>query len=126
MIDVLIVDDHPVMRELLRQILERYPDVSVVADAGLGEDAVSHATHFQPGVALIDVNLPTMSGIETTRMIKMRSPLTAIIGLTAGEPNDTDMTMISAGASVVISKADLVHCLYPAILEAVKGLKAAI
>jgi len=126
MIDVLIVDDHPVMRELLRQILERYPDVSVVADAGLGEDAVSHATRFQPGVALIDVNLPTMSGIETTRMIKMRSPLTAIIGLTAGEPNDSDRTMISAGASVVISKADLVHCLYPAILEAVKGLKAAI
>ncbi len=126
MIDVLIVDDHPVMRELLRQILERYPDLSVVADAGHGEDAVDHAIRFQPAVALIDVHLPTISGIETARLVKLRSPYTAIIGLTACEPDENDMTMIRAGASAVISKADLVHCVYPGILEAVKSLKTAI
>ena len=67
-----------------------------------------------------------MSGIEATRLIKQQSPLTVIIGLTANEPNDSDMAMLSAGASAVISKADLTHRLYPAILEAVKSLKTAV
>ena len=88
MIDVLIVDDHPVMRELLAQVVQRYPDLSLIAEAGYGEEAVSQATRLQPAVALVDVHLPTMSGIETTRLIKLRSPLTVIIGLTASEPND--------------------------------------
>jgi two-component system, NarL family, response regulator LiaR len=126
MITVLIVDDHPVMRELLRQVVQKYPDLALVAEAGYGEDAVSQATRLQPAVALIDVHLPTMSGIETTKLIKLRSPLTVIIGLTASEPDNTDMAMLSAGACVVISKADLFHRLYPCILEAVKSLKAAI
>jgi DNA-binding NarL/FixJ family response regulator len=126
MIEVLIVDDHPVMRELLRQVLQRYTDLSIVAEAGYGEEAVSHATRYQPAVALVDVNLPTMNGADTTRLIKLRSPLTASIGLTASEPDDSDLPMISAGASSVISKADLVHRLYPSILEAVKTQKAAI
>ena len=126
MIDVLIVDDHPVMRELLRQVLERYADVSIVAEAGYGEDAVSQATRFQPDVALVDVNLPTMSGIEATRLIKLGSPSTTIIGLTAGEPDEADMAILSAGAFAIISKADLTHRLHPAILAAVKSLKTAI
>jgi DNA-binding NarL/FixJ family response regulator len=126
MIDVLIVDDHPVMRKLLAQVVQRYPDLSLIAEAGYGEDAVSQATRLQPSVALVDVHLPTMSGVETTRLIKLRSPLTVIIGLTASEPNDNDMAMLSAGASAVISKADLFHRLYPCILDAVKRLKAAI
>ena len=124
MIDVLIVDDHPVMRELLCQVVQRYSDLSVVAEAGYGEDAVGQATRLQPAVALVDVHLPTMSGIETTRLIKLRSPLTVIIGLTANEPDDTDMAMLSAGANAVISKADLVHRLYPCILDACEKSKS--
>ena len=114
------------MRELLAQVVQTYPDLSLVAEAGYGEEAVSKATRLQPAVALVDIHLPTMSGIETTRLIKLRSPLTAIIGLTAGEPDDNDMAMLSAGACAVISKADLFNRLYPCILEAVKSLKAAI
>ena len=125
MIDVLIVDDHPVMRELLRQVLETYPDVCVVAEAVNGEEAVRQASRFQPAVAVVDIRLPTMSGIEAAKLIKLQSPCTAIIGLTAGKPTDTDMAMMSAGAIAVIDKTDLVHRLYPLILEAVK-LKTAI
>ena len=109
MIDVLIVDDHPVMRELLRQVLEMYPDVCVVAEAVNGEEAVRQASRFQPAVAVVDIRLPTMSGIEAAKLIKLQSPCTAIIGLTAGEPTDSDMAMISAGAIAVIDKTDLVH-----------------
>jgi two-component system nitrate/nitrite response regulator NarP len=126
MIDVLIVDDHPVMRELLRQILEAYPDICIAAEAVNGEDAVSEAAHLQPAVAIVDIRLPTMSGIEAAKLIKLQSPNTAIIGLTAGQPGDMDLAMMSAGASAVIDKTDLVYSLYPHILQAVKSLKTAI
>ena len=121
MIDILVVDDHPVMRALLLQVLETYSDVSVVAEANSGEDAVKEATQFQPAVAIVDVHMPTMSGIETTKMIKQKSPTTIVIGLTAGEPDVEDMTMISAGAACVINKADVVWRLYSAIVDAMKG-----
>ena len=126
MIQVLIVDDHPVMRELLRQVLEPYKDVVVIAEAASGEEAITKAMHFHPAVAIVDVHLPTMSGIEATKLIKVRSPSTAIIGLTAGEPDYQDRAMITAGATTVINKADVLYRLYPAILDAAKDLKTAI
>ena len=67
-----------------------------------------------------------MSGIEATKQIKLRSPPTVIIGLTAGESDNRDMGMTAADASSVINKADAVHSLYPAILHVVRNLKAAI
>ena len=126
MITVLLVDDHPVMRELLRQVLEPYKDVVIIAEAGNGEDAVAQATQFQPAVAIVDIHLPTMDGIEASKLIKLRSPSTAIVGLTAGEPDYKDMAMISAGATTVINKADVLYRLYPAILDAATNLKTAI
>ena len=126
MINVLIVDDHPLMRELLRQVLETYPDVCIAAEAINGEDSVIQAARLQPAVAIVDIHLPMMNGIEATKQIKLRSPGTAVIGLTAGEPDERDMAMTSAGASFVINKADVVRSLYPAILDAVRNLKAAI
>ena len=126
MIDVLIVDDHPVMRELLRQVLEGYSDVSIAAEAINGADAVRQADRLQPAVAIVDIHLPMMSGIEAAKQIKLRSPGTVIIGLTAGEPDDRDMGMTSAGASSVINKADVVQSLYPAIVDAVRNVNAAI
>ena len=126
MIYVLIVDDHPVMRELLRQVLGPYADLSVIAEVANGEDAIAELARFQSAIALVDIHLPTMSGIETTKLIRIKSPGTAIIGLTAGEPDHHDLAKIAAGASAVINKADIVGRLYPAIVEATKGLKTAI
>jgi DNA-binding NarL/FixJ family response regulator len=125
MIDVLLVDDHPVMRELLRQVLEVYPDLSIVAEAVNGEDAVMQATRMQPAVTIVDIRMPTMNGIQATKRIRVQSPCTVIIGLTAGEPDQEDMEMISAGATKVIDKADVVYSLYPAILHAVNNIKTA-
>lgn len=126
MISILIVDDHPVMLELLRQVLESYPDVTIAAEAMNGEDAVRQAARLQPAAAIVDIHLPMMDGIEATKQIKLRSPGTVVIGLTAGEPDERDMAMTLAGASVVINKADVVRSLYPAIVDAVRNLKAAI
>ena len=126
MIDVLLVDDHPVMRELLRQVLEVYPDISIVAEASSGEDAVIQATQLQPAVAIIDIHMPTMSGVDATKRIRLQSPSTVVIGLTAGELHYKDTDMISAGANNVLDKADVVCSLYPAIVDAVNRLKTAI
>ena len=121
MIDVLIVDDHPVMRELLRQVLTSYVDILVVAEVANGEDAVTQVAVSQPAIALVDVHLPTMSGIQTAKLIRINSPRTVVIGLTAGEPDHEDMEMIAAGASAVLNKADVVERLYPTIIKNLKN-----
>ena len=77
--------------------MDTFPDVYVVGEAVSGKDAVRQASRFHPAVALIDIHLPTMSGIEATRLTKVLCPSIAIIGLTTGEPDDTDMAIISAG-----------------------------
>jgi DNA-binding NarL/FixJ family response regulator len=110
----------------LRQVLEPYADLSVRAEVANGEDAIAELGIVQPAIALVDIHLRTMSGIETTKLIRIKSPGTAVIGLTAGEPDHHDMAMIAAGASAVINKADIVGRLYPAIVEATKGVKTAI
>jgi DNA-binding NarL/FixJ family response regulator len=115
--DILLVDDHSVIRALLRQILETYPDIAIVGEAEDGETAVRQAMRCRPTVALIDCHLPKLSGVEVTRLIKLKSPYTTIIGLTAGEPNGGEMEMVRAGAAAVLNKADVLQELYPLIVK---------
>ena len=120
MSDILLVDDHPVMRALLRQILEAYPDIAIVGEAKDGEEAVRLAAKLQPAVAVIDIHLPKLSGPDATKLIRLQSPCTAIIGLTAAEPDYREMEIISAGASAVLNKADVFRELYPSIVRAMR------
>ena len=124
MIDVLLVDDYPVMRQLLREVLEAYTDITIVGEAGTGEDAVIQATRLQPAVVIIDIHLPTMNGIEATRLIKRQCSCTAVIGLTDGEPDHTEHAMLSAGATAVVSKGQIFTALHSAIVEVVSRLKS--
>jgi DNA-binding NarL/FixJ family response regulator len=121
-VQVLIVDDYPEMRRLLRDILHPYSGIDVIGEAGTGEDAVTEATRLRPTVVIMDFQLPTMSGIEATKLIKLESPSTAVIGLTAGVPGDTEKAMLDVGAAAVLDKGDLLETLHPTIVEAVKGL----
>ena len=117
MITVLLVDDYPAMRQLLRDILERYSDIQIIGEAGTGEEAVAQAATLNPSVVVIDLQLPTMTGIEATTAIKRQCPSTTIIGLTAGATDSTETAMRHAGAAIVLSKVDLLETLYPAIIE---------
>lgn len=121
MINVLLVDDYPIMRQLLRDILERYPDVRIVGEAQTGEEAIALSTTLKPTVVIVDINLPTITGMEATTLIKLQSPCTTIIGLTAGAPDHTETAMRDAGAKTVLSKGDLINALYPTIVEALKS-----
>ena len=123
MITVLLVDDDPVMRQLLRDILDRYPDMHIVGEAENGEDAVALTMTLTPAVVIMDFNLPTMSGVEATTSIKLKSPTTAIIGLTASAPGDTEYAMVDAGAAAVLNKGEMVGVLPPIIVQAIPTAK---
>ena len=82
-IRVLIADDHAVVREGTRQILEHEHDMEVVGEAGDGEEAVNLAARYTPDIAIIDIAMPRVDGIEATRRIKAECPSLAVLILTA-------------------------------------------
>ena len=116
-IRVLIVDDHAMLRQGLRTMLETNADIEVVGEACDGEEALVSVEKLQPAVVVIDINMPKMNGIETTACLKARYPDLIIIGLSVnvGEPNQRAMRR--AGAIRLISKEAAVEQLYAAILE---------
>ena len=121
MIPVLLVDDHPQMRHILREMLETYSDLTVVGEAETGEDAVTKAAQLQPSVVIIDINLPTLNGIQATKLIRLRNPRTAVIILTAGDTRDSEKEQIvAAGAAALLDKSDLFETLHPSIHKAIK------
>ena len=123
MITVLIVDDHAHVRQVLRQIIESYDDLTIAGEALNGEEAVLLAAKLKPAAVVMDIHLPVLNGIPATTLIKVNNPFTAVIGLTAGDPREDEKAMTIAGASIVINKSEVLHALYPAIVNAVKQIK---
>lgn len=119
-IEILLVDDHPHVRKVLRQLIETYADLRIVGEAVNGEEAVLLAAKLKPNAVVMDVHLPVLSGVPATTLIKITNPFTAIIGLTAGDPRQDEKAMTIAGASAVIHKSDVLQALYPAIINAVR------
>jgi DNA-binding NarL/FixJ family response regulator len=117
MISVLLVDDFPVVRRLARQILERHSDIHVIGEADTAEEAVEQVARHKPSIVVIDIQLPRMTGIQATTLIKRHSPSTTVIGLTAGASESTEMAMRDAGAATVLNKEDLLENLYSTIIE---------
>jgi DNA-binding NarL/FixJ family response regulator len=123
MIEILLVDDHPHIRKLLREIIESHDDLTLVGEAVNGEEAVLLAVKFKPAAVVMDIHLPVLNGIPATTLIKMNNPFTAVIGLTAGDPREDEKAMTIAGAAAVINKSEVLHALYPAIIDAVQRVK---
>ena len=123
MIEILLVDDHPHIRKLLREIIESHDDLTLVGEAVNGEEAVLLAVKFKPAAVVMDIHLPVLNGIPATTLIKMNNPFTAVIGLTAGDPREDEKAMTIAGAAAVINKSEALHALYPAIIDAVQRVK---
>ena len=79
---ILVVDDDQRTRQLLQDILEQHPDVTIVGEAGDGKEAVAMAVECKPDVILMDIDLPYLDGVEATHCIKQACPQTVIICLT--------------------------------------------
>ena len=103
-IKVLLVDDHPVVREGLRVILGTAPDIKVVAEASDGAEAVEEAVEHQPDVVLMDLRMPSMDGIEATRRIKSKLPSTSVIVLTIYDNDAYVIDAVRAGAGGYLLK----------------------
>jgi PAS domain S-box-containing protein len=101
---VLIVDDHKIMREGLRGLLQFEPDIEVVGEAADGFHAVELAEKLSPDVVIMDVNLRGTNGVESTRRIMARRPGTKIIGLSMHVDDDVAMAMRDAGATAYLTK----------------------
>ncbi len=97
-IRILIVDDHVLLREGTRQLLEREEDLEVIGEAGDGEEAVNLSRLFQPHVILMDISMPRMDGTEAIRQIKSEFPQTSILVLTGFDDEPNAIAALKAGA----------------------------
>ncbi len=103
-ITVLLVDDHAMVRQGVRAFLDTQPDISVVAEAGSGEEAVKMAAEHAPDVALMDLIMPGMDGVEATRLLTAKSPRTSVIVLTSYHDDEHVFPAIRAGALSYVLK----------------------
>lgn len=101
---VLVVDDHPVVREGLVSMLSDDPDFDVIGQASSGEEALQKTTQLSPDVVLMDIRMPGMSGIEATERIKAKQPTTAVIVMTMYDNEAYMVDAIRAGAAGYLVK----------------------
>jgi len=120
---VLIVDDHPLMRRGIRQLLALNSDFQVVAEAGDGENAVSLASRLEPDVILLDLNMKGMSGLDTLNALRRHDVTAQIIILTASDSTSDIATLINAGADGYLLKDSDPEVLLEDILRGAKGGK---
>jgi NarL family two-component system response regulator LiaR len=97
-ITVLIVDDHKVVRQGVRAFMDTQPDITVVGEAGSGEEAIKLTTRHVPDVVIADLVMPGMDGVEVTRRVKQVSPRTQVIVLTSYHQDEHIFPAIRAGA----------------------------
>ena len=120
-IKLMLVDDHEVVRAGLRMLLNAQPEMEIVAEAGSGAEAITLAQTYQPDVVLMDITMPGMDGIATTRQLKACCPEIAVLALTIHQEKDYFFQMLYAGASGYIPKRAAAEDLFRAIQTVHKG-----
>ena len=116
-ITVLLVDDHAMVRQGLRSVMEAFPNIEIVGEASNGNEAVTLVERRRPAVVLMDINMPKLNGIEATARIKTEHPNVAIIGLSVNAESGNQEAMKKAGATMLLPKEAVVDELYNAILS---------
>lgn len=104
MINIIIVDDHEIVRTGLKMIIDKMSGIKIVAEAENGKQAIDMVREYKPNVVLMDVNMPEISGIEATRRISQYMPDTKIIILTVHAENPFPAQLLEAGASGYLTK----------------------
>ena len=112
---ILIADDHSVVRAGLRAMLESRSGWEVCAESVDGRDAIEKAVKLKPDIAILDIGMPLLNGVEATRRIRAASPSTEILILTMHESDDLVQQVVEAGARGYILKDDADRVLLAAV-----------
>lgn len=119
-ISVLVADDHDIVREGTRRVLENEKDIVVVGEAKDGEEAVEQVKKLKPDVVVMDISMPRLNGIEATKQIKALFPATAVLILTIYDNDQYIFGLLEAGAAGYLLKN--IHS--SALVEAIRSVYA--
>ena len=120
-IRLLIVDDHPVVRDGLRGMLERQPDFEIAGEAGDGRESVQQVKRLNPDIVLMDLRMPEMDGVAALREIKANDPGVQVLVLTTYDSDADILPAIEAGAAGYLLKDSSRQELYDGIRAAMRG-----
>jgi DNA-binding NarL/FixJ family response regulator len=113
---VLVVDDHEVVRQGIKMVLETDPELEVVGEAASGEDAIERVRDLHPNVVVMDIGMPGLSGFEATRRIRQSNPDVQVLALTVHDSEAYVFQMLQAGATgYIVKRAPAVE-----VIQAVK------
>jgi DNA-binding NarL/FixJ family response regulator len=113
---VLVVDDHEVVRQGIKMVLETDPELEVVGEAASGEDAIERVRELRPNVVVMDIGMPGLSGFEATRRIRQSNPDVQVLALTVHDSEAYVFQMLQAGATgYIVKRAPAVE-----VIQAVK------
>ncbi len=112
---ILLVDDHPIVREGLKTVLQRRPGWQVVGEASNGVEALEKAESLQPEVIVLDITMPKMNGLEVCRIVKQKMPGTEVLMVTQHDSPQMMREALSAGAKGYVVKSNAARDLLEAI-----------
>jgi two-component system, NarL family, response regulator NreC len=117
-IRIVLADDHRIIRDGLCSLLEKHPNMEVIAEVENGKEAVEVTKQLKPDVTVLDISMPLMNGIEATRKILDHDPTVKVIGLSMHSDPDYIMGMLSAGASGYLLK----ECAFGELAQAINAV----
>lgn len=120
-INVFLIDDHPVVREGYRRLLENEPDIKVVAEADCGEEACEKYTSIKPDVVVLDLNMPGIGGIEAISRLRSKDPNVHILVFSMHDSQIMIMRAIEAGASGYLTKSSVAEQMIDAVRAVANG-----
>lgn len=120
-IKILLADDHTILREGIRALLEDEPNILLVGEAEDGRSAVKMASELQPDVVIMDIAMPLLNGLEATRQIKRHSPETQVLILSMHDNEEYIRQVLAAGAMGYILKDAAARELIQAIKTVYRG-----
>jgi len=112
---ILIADDHEIVREGLRAMIQRQPGWEVCGDVSTGREVVAQAPALNPDIIVMDIGMPELNGLDATRQIKRALPNTEVLIFTANETEEIVRNVFKAGAKAYLLKSDANQHLVPAI-----------